>query len=41
MIDIRELNKIIETNSYSLSLQSKIIILLLKYIYLSIINAVR
>ena len=41
IIDIRELNKITLTNLYSLLLQSKIIILLLVYSYLSIIDAMR
>ena len=40
VIDIRELNKIADTNFYSLSLQSEIISLLLEYTYLSIIDAV-
>ena len=40
MINIREFNKIVEIDFYSLSLQSKIIFLLLKYLYLFIINAI-
>ena len=40
VIDIRELNKIADTNFYSLSLQSEIISLLLEYIYLFTIDVV-
>lgn len=40
IIDIRELNKITETDIYLLSLQFEIITLLLKYSYLSIIDAI-
>ena len=40
MIDIREFNKIIKTDSYLLSLQSEIITFLLKYAYLFIIDIV-
>ena len=40
VVDIRELNKIADTNFYSLSLQSEIISLLLRYTYLFIIDAV-
>ena len=40
VVDIRELNKITETDSYPLPLQSEIISLLLGYSYLSTIDAV-
>ena len=40
VVDIRELNKIAETDSYPLPLQSEIIALLLGYMYLSTIDAV-
>ena len=40
VVDIRELNKITEVDSYPLPLQSEIIALLLGYMYLSILDAV-
>ena len=40
VVDIRELNKITEVDSYPLPLQSEIISLLLGYMYLSILDAV-
>ena len=40
VVDIRELNKITEADSYPLPLQSELIALLLGYAYLSTIDAV-
>lgn len=40
VVDIRELNKITETDTYPLPLQSEIIALLLGYMYLSTVDAV-
>ena len=40
VVDIHDLNNIIEVNSYFLLLQSKIIVSMIEYLYISTINAV-